>query len=56
MLFFYEWKVLCLHGGREHKALKLSQFTFHSDGKTKYVTGPRKRDLMAGVIKIEISS
>ena len=30
-VFFMNGKVLCLHGGREHRMLKLSQFTFGSD-------------------------
>ena len=36
-MFFMNGKVLCLRGGREHKALKISQFTFHSDGELEYV-------------------
>ncbi len=30
-------KVLCLRGGREHKALKISQLTFGSDDDGEYV-------------------
>ena len=30
-IFFMNGKVLCLRGGREHKGLKISQFTFGSD-------------------------
>ena len=36
-IFFMNGKVLCLRGGREHKSLKISQFTLGSDGDGDYV-------------------
>ena len=37
-LFFLNGKILCLRGGREHKQLKLSQFSFSTDSGGEYVT------------------
>ena len=36
-MFFLNGKVLCLRGGREHKTLKISQYSFHSDEGGNYV-------------------
>ena len=36
-VFFMNGKVLCLRGGREHKMLKLSQFTIHSEESGEFV-------------------
>ena len=36
-IFFLNGKTLCLRGGREHRALKLSQFTFGTDDGGDYV-------------------
>ncbi|XP_064387890.1 zinc finger MYM-type protein 2-like [Halichondria panicea] len=36
-IFFMNGKVLCLRGGRGHRALKLSQFTFGVENKREYV-------------------
>ena len=36
-MFFLNGKTMCLRGGREHKALKLSQFTFGTDDGGDYV-------------------
>ena len=36
-VFFMNGKVLCLRGGREHKDLKLSQFTFGKEGDREFV-------------------
>ncbi len=36
-IFFMNGKVLCLRGGREYRALKLSQFTFGVENKREYV-------------------